>query len=132
LIKEMLDAKEGGQEPPSIETVVSYDSNKQDVTQVSSTEMESDDSGNPPNAPGLEMAAIVDVTPNQALENQETKIIISCSDPISNPVFENQNSTFAWHTLAAFVAVSKKNDTPASMAQVVSGPLSAWYCVSCL
>lgn len=122
MIRDMLDAKEVGRD--NFREMYSYyerDNAGEDGdinTELGAIKHEQNTHENV-SQPHLEMVNIIDMTPNQAFTNQETIMIISCNEPIAHPGNDNHNSTFSWHTLAAFVSVSKDPMTQCPKASAV-------------
>jgi len=111
IIKEMLDAKEAGHDLSSKGNHDECQDVKMTDSSAIAREVYLNQDEATPTIHHDEMVEIVDVTPSQAHTNQVTKVVISCSDPIAHPGNDSQNSTFSWHTLAAFVAIEKDSDT---------------------
>lgn len=108
IIKEMMEAQDGGQ----------IQSENDLKTYLNQAAKEMFQNTNDANDSILEMVEIVDITPNKAIADTETKIVISCKDPISNQGTDNQG-TFVWQTLAAFVAVNLDDETRCPKASIV-------------
>lgn len=113
VIKEMIEAQDGGQ--------IQSESDLKSYLDQAHAAKEMYQNSNDANKLTLipEMVEIVDVTPNKAVAYTETKIVISCKDPIPNQGYDNQNGTFEWHTLAAFVAVHRENEVSCPKASIV-------------
>jgi len=105
MIKEMIDAREEGQDtyahgngaPP-------HQNNSLSDRADANTDHHADVSGSE------HMVEIVDITPNTALINSQTNVVISCSESVSNPENNQNGGSFAWYTLAAFVSVTEESE----------------------
>ena len=110
IIKEMMEAQDGGQ--------IQSENDLKSYLSQAAKEMFQNANGTNDESSIVEMVEIVDVTPNKAITDAETKIVISCKDPISKQGIDNQG-TFVWQTLAAFVAVTLDNETNCPKASIV-------------
>jgi len=111
IIQEMIDAKDAEQE---IEVVneTNNESNHSAGIQMNEVSTELSRVTVTPQQVGsgdamTVMANIVDITPDSSFINEKTNIVISCSEPVSNPGSDQTSGAFAWHTLVTFVSISK-------------------------
>ncbi len=125
MIREMIDVKEEGQGQGQ-ETFTSENGTGGSLSNQNNVQNDTNEFHTVNHSHTLgseeEMAEIVDVTPDKAIINRNTNIVISCSEPVSNPGNDNQNagSSFAWHTLAAFVSVTQEYESSYSSPRAIS------------